>query len=80
MIAELIAKMKVTSRTPSTLVVRKRDILAGFHAPPVSRAAEGYTVTVSTTLMEHVTFIHMMADVLRSSHQILAVLSPESIR
>ena len=30
--------------------------------------------------MDHVTFIHMMADVLRSSHQILAVLSPEPIR
>ena len=40
---EMHVMMKATSRTPSTLVVRKRDILAGFHTPPVSRAAEDYT-------------------------------------
>ena len=50
------------SSYPSTLVVKNTDILVGLHAPPVSRAALG--------------FIHMMAEVLRSSHQILVVVSP----
>ena len=50
-----------TSRTPSTLVVWKTDILAGFQAPPVRRAADG--------------FIHMMAEVRKSSHLQTALLT-----
>ena len=79
-IVEMKAKMAVTSRTPSTLVVRKMDILAGFHAPLVSRAAEGYTAHC----LHHPHGVRHLCPhdggFLRSSHQILAVLSPESIR
>ena len=51
-----------TSTYPSTRVVKKTEILVGLHPPPVSLATLG--------------FIHMMADVFRSSHQILQVVSP----
>ena len=48
--------------SPLSLVVKNTEILVGLQPPPVSLAALG--------------FIHMMAEVLRSSHQILVVVSP----